>query len=656
MGEHGGTVGRRALQLLPLLLVLAVLGAVVGSIVGLLGTAHPDIGYFRSNTHDGLALKAGQGLFNPPGQGYTGLLYTPGLPILLAGLNTITVWEGWAPLVTMLSVLVLAAYAGRLALGEHAAPRSAFAVVAALGVAATAVWLVTPLVGDQLTGAGPDHLCWALALGGLLLVPRAGTGAPRATIAAIALLTAAFWVKQPGALAGAIASAWLGYQALRGRLAWRDVLRFVGALAVVNLALIAIANIVTSGEQWSLNIALGQEHARLYGVRRVVEDAVRGLSPVALTAAALGLVAGWRGRGQASRESLLLAFAVAALPFLMVFRAKQGGEDNQYLGTAWALALLAAAWWGAARADGRAALRADLVLAAVVGVALLGTSAGIGRLTVDGLRVQWVDSTADLRAFAATRSVYHPVYSDITYPRDHRVWQDVPNVADLLAAGKPPGELLPAFLDRRFDAVVPFAAALPTAMSYLNEYASAYGRREDAWFWKLDRVIAERYAPVPAGPGVPAGVLARRPGPERAAWMRRCFGPFDVRGTRWEIRRGGGFWCHASDTDTRVVLRETPAARSELVTSDPVRWSGTVIVAPARTANAFAITAPGRLAILGTRIATGWEVTTNREAPRRLNGRLLRVALPASDGAARLSLWSDRGGAAFDLRDLRLQG
>lgn len=648
MGDDRGRWGRAALRLVPLLLLLTVGGAVVGSLIGLLGNPHPDIGYFRSNTHDGLALKAGQGLFNPPGEGYTGLLYTPGLPVLLAGLNTVHVWQGWAPLVTMLSVLVLAGYAGRLALGPLPWRRP-LTLLAAAGVAATAVWLVTPLVGDGLTGAGPDHLTWALAFGGLLLVPRVATGATRAAAVAVVLLTAAFWVKQPGALAGVVAAGWLGYQAFRGRIAWRPVLTFVGALAAVNVVLLAIVNVVTGGEQFAINVLLGQEHTRLYGGRRVIEDAVRGLAPAALTAGALGLIGGWRGRGEASLPSLLLAFAVCALPFLMVFRAKQGGEDNQYLGTAWALALLAAAWWGAARAERRPAFRADLVLAGVVVIAMLGTSANVGRLTVDGLAVTWVDTTADLRAFAAERSVYHPLYSDVTYARDGRVWQDVPNVADLLAAGEPPGELQDAFLDRRLDAIVPFEAALSASgLRSFNDYASAYGAREAGWFWKLDRVVEERYAPVPPGPGVPEGVLARRPGPERAGWMRRCFGPFDVAEAAWEVRAGGGFWCHAPGT-TRVVLRETPAERSELVTSDEVRWSGTVVVAP--RGDAFAVTGPG-LAVVGTRAGDGWEVVTNGRT-LRLPGRRLRVPVPG--GAGRLSLWSDRAGAAFDLAGLRLR-
>lgn len=650
--DRGRRWGRAALRLVPLLLALTVLGAVVGSLVGLLTSAHPDVGYFRSNTHDALALLTGQGIFNPPGEGYTGLLYTPGLPVLLAGLNALHVWQGWAPLVTMVSVLVLAGYAGRLAFRPQASRRW-FALLVAVGVAATAVWLVTPLVGDSLTGAGPDHLTWALAFGGLLLVPRiAAGGSTSAVVTAVALLTAAFWVKQPGALAGVVAAGWLGYQALRGRAAWRPVVTFVAALAVVNVVLLAIVNVATGGEQLAINVLLGQEHTRLYGARRVVEDAVRGLTPAALTAAALGLVCGWRGRGEASLPSLLLAFAVCALPFLMVFRAKQGGEDNQYLGTAWALALLAAAWWGAARGERRAAFRADLVLAAVVVVALLGTSANVGRLTVNGLAVSWVDTTADLRAYAAEHSVYHPLYSDVTYARDDRVWQDVPNVADLLAAGEPPGELLAAFLDRRLDAVVPFGAALSkTGFASFNDYASAYGEREAGWFWKLDRVVEERYAPVAPGPGVPEGVRERRPGPEHATWMRQCFGPFAIAGVDWEIRAGGGFWCHRPGT-SRVVLRETPADRSELVTSDPVRWSGDVLVAP--RGDAFAITAGGRLSVLGTRAGDGWEVTVGRAAPRRMTGRVLRVALPPSDGAARLSLWSDRGGAAFDLAALRV--
>ena len=70
-----------------------------------------------------------------------------------------------------------------------------------------------------------------------------------------------------------------------------------------------------------------------------------------------------------------------------------------------------------------------------------------------------------------------------------------------------------ALLDRRFDGVQLFPVAE-------DAYTSAYGKQEENYLWKLNEVIAARYV---AEPGLPKGVLGRRPGPEKAAWMRHCF-------------------------------------------------------------------------------------------------------------------------------------
>ena len=63
-------------------------------------------------------------------------------------------------------------------------------------------------------------------------------------------------------------------------------------------------------------------------------------------------------------------------------------------------------------------------------------------------------------------------------------------------------------------------------------------------------MIEAGYGPAP---GLPAGVLERRPGPDRALALAGCFGPFRLAGQSWSIRRGGGFWCRAGDD--RVTLR-----------------------------------------------------------------------------------------------------
>jgi hypothetical protein len=101
--------------------------------------------------------------------------------------------------------------------------------------------------------------------------------------------------------------------------------------------------------------------------------------------------------------------------------------------------------------------------------------------------------------------------------------------------------------------------------------ASAYGRQEENYMWKLNQVIAARYTQVP---WLPPWLLARRPGPERAGWMRYCFGPFTAGGASFRIHRGGGFWCSFSREELQLV--QAPVALSEVVTRQSVRPRGVI--------------------------------------------------------------------------------
>jgi hypothetical protein len=295
-------------------------------------------------------------------------------------------------------------------------------------------------------------------------------------------------------------------------------------------------------------------------------------------------------------------------------------------------------------------------------------------VSLDRFRAHYRDDTAALRAYASTHSIYHPLYSDLDYPRRHVVWPDMHNLADLLAGGRQPLYLAQALLDRRFDAVVPFASALgPAWRAHFDLYGSAYGDHEGGYFWKLDRVIAARYV-APAPGSAPTGVLVRRPGPERGAWMRTCFGPFAVSGAEFAIRSGGGFWCHAPGAPT-LALRGTPAPASELVTAGAVAPRGTLVVRPGPRANAFAVWLGGTWRLGATLHGARWSLaltTGGRRTTATAIGRVLRlrfcagspglrvagggVDLCAGAGASgRLSLWGTRrGGVVYDLAGLRL--
>jgi hypothetical protein len=156
--------------------------------------------------------------------------------------------------------------------------------------------------------------------------------------------------------------------------------------------------------------------------------------------------------------------------------------------------------------------------------------------------------------------------------------------------------LVRALLERRFDTVAPFVYVESN-----DVYASAFGKYEENYFWKLNEVIAAGYTEEPGLPKPPpelsappyafiagepgtTALLGRRPGPNRAGWMSHCFGPFAAGGARFRIHRGGGFWC--SFQPDRLQLVRAPTPLSEVVTTQPVRVEGTIAVSLAGRASA----------------------------------------------------------------------
>jgi hypothetical protein len=172
----------------------------------------------------------------------------------------------------------------------------------------------------------------------------------------------------------------------------------------------------------------------------------------------------------------------------------------------------------------------------------------------------WGEVPPDLRAYARAHLLYHPVWSDLNVRRQRVLYPNFFNIADLLAAGRQPMYLVNALLARRFDGVTPFNPFVD------GPYSSAFGKWEENYTWKLNQVIAARYA---VAPGLPAEVLARRPGPEQDAWMRTCFAPFRAGGAEWRIWHGGGFWCQSA-ANGPIAMRGTPAPETELKAIEPV--------------------------------------------------------------------------------------
>ncbi len=600
------------------------------TLVTLIGTPAVDIGLFRSEGHDALSLYLGHGVYHDPaGDGYTGLLYTPLEPLLIALLDHLRVWNGWPVLISVGATAALGALVASVGC-RAAGDRRPWTVAGALGMAGATVWLVTSAVGLLYLGWS-DELAWAFALTGLLAGVRAHESW-RAAWLTVLMLTLAFWTKQTTLAASIAFAAWLLLLTARGHRQPRFTVAILLSLAAVNLAVLGLLALLTGGWEFYFNFLLPTRQVRIYGTSQFASDLFHVVSLPALWAVALGAIAlgrDWRGRLRLdSVSALLVLFALVGLPFAMYFRSKQGGNPNQYFGVIWALGAIGAAAWGTTRRrDGRGC--ADGVVVIGLAGALLATGLGASRFDLRLLRINYTKSIpADLRRVAQRGSLFHPFYSDLT---PGQVYPDVPNAGDLLAAGQQPMGLVRALLARHFSYVVSYVTALGSELSFEDQYASAYGAYEANYFWKLDQVIDAGYK---SAPGLPAGVLERRPGPNLAATLARCFAPFKLAGEQWAIRRGGGFWCQR--VPGVMVLGGAPTPTSELVSDDHLRIAGTLKFS-ARPGAVVRLVGGDGWAVNASRRASGWVVTSGRPGAaqsRSTAGSSLSLNLGGGHGLA----------------------
>ncbi len=330
----------------------------------------------------------------------------------------------------------------------------------------------------------------------------------------------------------------------------------------------------------------------------------------------------------------------------------------------------------------------------------------LGRVDVEGLAGAVVDLACEggelfieLAGHARQNlrvqpELYAPVHADLNVPQGGPLYPNYDNIADLLAAGVQPLYLVHALLDRRFDGVELFGtdeATIPAdergTLAANAAYTSSHGRWEEHYMWKLNEVIKARYV---AEPGLPRGVLGRRPGPERAAWMSHCFGPFAAAGASFWIHRGGGFWC--SFAPGRLQLVRTPAALSEVVTTQPARLAGTLAVSveerphtrvdlvlegggaatwtarvavPAGSAHGLTVSTYLGGALLGSTLVTAVDLPGGRRAVRlTVTPTRGRPGPPLADGPGAATLTAPAAkatfalvattGAALDLSAMRL--
>jgi len=583
--------------LAPLLIAVPVLIGLVTMIGRALTAGHPDLDFATAVNGDAEAFYLGETIYRDPDEGFTGQLYTPLFPFLVSLLHRVHLWASWPLLVNYAATLGLIALTAYLAWDRGTqGVRRVLALLGAVGMGAFAWWLVSALPVNLLFEGRSDHTAWALAFLGLVVLAWRSHGSTAALVFAGLLLTAAFWAKQTTAVVAAAATLWFLGAAMLGAGRARPALAFAAGLLAANLAVLGLLNLATDGWEWYFDFELATEHPNFatYGesLREVQHLAGGALAVPAVLAVGLAWV-GTRSRDRdgpqlrpaqllraagdglgASRDariaSALLLFVVIGIPAATYFRLKVGSLSNQYLGVLWAAGLLSAIAWRRSLARPATAL---LACAVIVVPFLFAQRSGD---TVRGYRVAPLHLTQEypevpdpLLRYARSHLVWEQVQSDLNVETQRSLYPNFYNFVDLLAAGRQPGYLVDALVERRFDAVAPLRFQAGAVRLFWDIYASGVGESEENYIWKLNQVIRSGYEP---SPGVPEGFLARRPGPPRDPWIGDCFGPFDLAGAELRIRRGGGLWCR--EGGDVLALRRTPARTSELVADHTVAEVG----------------------------------------------------------------------------------
>jgi hypothetical protein len=492
-------------------------------------------------------------------------------------------------------------------------------VLEAAAVGLVGWWLVTCTPASGLDGT-PDTTAWMLALGGLLLVPRALTGSRGVMVAAVVLMSLGFWTKQQAQGAMTVTVVWAVMAAVAGVVAWRRVALLTASLAVVNLAIFGFLYVTSDG--WSYYYIFQMPRDHFWGVAPLhlllVGAWQIGWLPLAFMAGML-IAAGWAnvdrrsgGRGRALAHDrdvqqlvLLLLFVICVTPVAIYSERHQGSFENQLIGPLWGLALLAAFGWRLSGSRPGARIVTGLAVAVLASLSLgFGNPAagellqrtGMNRIREAATIKRFPQIREDLVAASRDHTLYDWYHVDLGMKGDH-----VPSsaiVCDVTAAGLSPGALERAFVTRRYDLVM---MAPPL---YHDPSCSGFGKWEANYFWKIDTLIAAGYQSNPRR--YAADVLERRPGAAPVAALRklaRCFAPYRLGGVLFRIGFGGGFWCQSTPTDPRLTLGDVPASPSVVLTDGTVTSAtgSIVITLPPGSGTAAVVVArgPGEFGTVG---------------------------------------------------------
>jgi hypothetical protein len=517
----------RAHSAVPLLIAVPVLIGITVSLASILTTRYPDLGWSQTIANDGRALATGTPLYAEPTHHYTGMLYSPLMPALLAPLYRIFWWDGWALLVSTFAGIGLAVLVGGVAASRRDMPMWD-RVLSGIGVGGVAFWIVTTNPFHAVFRGKVDQPAWLFALGGLCVLAVSVAHRWERMWPAVVLLTAAMWTKQTtgGAVIAALVMA--TWWARSGVLPWAKWRRFAGGLAVTNVVILAVLLAVTRGWIWFSMFEIAARKASDSGINPYLSEIVRLFAIPVAAVAVTALV------GQALRPtkkpavrppfvwllaSLLFAFLVIQFVPALVGRRQQGASVDAYIGMMWALGLLLALAHREAYGNRRALVAGIAVyasLAAILFVPLLRDSIKRSRV-VEPVAIPHEDfHSIDPAVVAYSRShlVYDTSLGVISPTRTDESWPHQANLIDVLAAGKPTDYVVDALIDRRFDAVTPFGGLGAP-------YAAAAGHTSIEYIPALNALVRAGYAS--GADGAPSPLLGRRPGQIDLSWARHCF-------------------------------------------------------------------------------------------------------------------------------------
>jgi hypothetical protein len=661
-----------ALWVVLIVFAAIVAKAVFASIWALITMAHPDPQWGYTNYNDALLLASGHLSYGDPATGYAGVLYPPLYTSVAAVLLRVHDWTGWGGVITALAAVVRAMFVAGVAYRrprdrQLVVPRVAEAI--AFGFVCLWVAAFVPVSG-HLLDFGPDGLSWTLALAGLLVVPAGLRGSNRALAAAVVLLCAAFWAKQPGGTAGLAAGAWALLGVLLGTVTWRRALVLIASMAVLNLVVLGFLSLVTDG--WALFLIFEMGRRQDWAAHRYAEIADLTWTvvriPLAFTVVILGAGVVARVRGSATgdggerrwgrllRENdvqqlvLFLLFVMITFGLESYFQRKQGTSVEHHLGYVWGLTLVAAVgWrWAGAAAGPRIVTGSAVAVLLMVGALWGGTGFKAGsapQVTLNmpelGHMPKQPAFSPDILAVARDHTVYLPLWGPVGI-RNDRMPGSYPAVCDLTAAAIPPVWLERALGDRVFDYTYPF----PTEDA---GECSGNGKWEEGYFWKLNQLMTVGYGPTTLPNG--SSFMGKRPESAAAAAAHQllsCFAPYRLGGVLFRIGKGGGFWCQRTPTDPRLTLGDIPEETSQVLTDGVVTYASGALVVTLPYGSGTATVAAlreGEERVLGT-------VTANTSGT--VERRAIAIDSSALKGA-RLAIYATKGSdARFDFSRLVL--